>query len=83
MRKTHFRVGISFPVRFFAFIKMEIRANYVTNGKFQSMLEVRSKEMILNNPGGFDQLAEKIQIFLLIPIRVLHYRYVCFINNQK
>ena len=59
MRKTHFRVGISFPVRFLAFIKMEIRANYVTSGKFQGMLEVRSKEMILNNPGGFDQLAEK------------------------
>ena len=59
MRKTHFRVGISFPVRFFAFIKMEIQANYVTNGKFQGMLEVRPMEMILNNPGGFVQLAEK------------------------
>ena len=70
MRKTHFRVGISFPVRFFAFIKMEIQANYVTNGKFQGMLEVRPMEMILNNPGGFVQLAEKN-------------RYVCFINNQN
>ena len=59
MRKTHFRVGISFPVRFFAFIKMEIQANYVTNGKFQGMLEVRPMEMILNNPDGFVQLAEK------------------------
>ena len=56
MRKTHFRVGISFPVRFFAFIKMEIQANYVTNGKFQGMLEVRPMEMILmNNPDEFAQ----------------------------
>ena len=73
MRKTHFRVGISFPVQFFAFIKMEIRANYVTSGKFQGMLEVRPTEMILNNPGGFVHFAEKIQIFLLIPIRIAYY----------
>ena len=29
------------------------------NGKFQGMLEVRPMEMILNNPDGFVQLAEK------------------------
>ena len=66
MRKTHFRVGISFPVRFFAFIKMEIQANYVTNGKFQGMLEVRPMEMILNNPGGFVQLAGKKSICMYV-----------------
>ena len=59
MHKTHFRVGISFPIRFFAFINMEIQADFVTIGRFQGMLEVRPMEMILNNPDGFVQLAEK------------------------
>ena len=64
---------------------MEIQANYVTKGKFQGMLEVRPMEMILNNPGRFVQFAEKnTNIFAhSYSDRVLHYRYVCFINNQK
>ena len=44
--------------------------NDVANDEFHGMDKVSPMEMILNNPGGFVQLAEKN-------------RYVCFINNQN